>query len=164
MGVLGHFTICKIHHIIFSVYTIEYASLFTRNKRRESGFICAFTKLEQKCSKNWDFTINICFPEGFYIHAILLFKENIEIPQILKKNNQPYKNQLGAYLKLFENLLIDEIKNKGGVNVNVTGERVRARNFESEWFYVDLQVMKNAFKQFYKDYNYDFIRPMLKFK
>ena len=83
---------------------------------------------------------------------------------MVKKNNEPYKNQLGAYLKLFENLLIDEIKNKGGVNVNVLGDRVRARNLESEWFYVDLQVMKNAFKQFYKDYNYDFIRPMLKFK
>ena len=107
---------------------------------------------------------HICFPEGFYIHAILLFKENIEIPLMTKKNNEPYKNQLGAYLKLFENLLIDEIKNKGGVNVNVLGDRVRARNLESEWFYVDLQVMKNAFKQFYKDYNYDFIRPMLKFK
>ena len=107
---------------------------------------------------------HICFPEGFYIHAILLFKENIIIPRMVKKNNEPYKNQLGAYLKLFENLLIDEIKNKGGVNVNVLGDRVRARNLESEWFYVDLQVMKNAFKQFYKDYNYDFIRPMLKFK
>ena len=107
---------------------------------------------------------HICFPEGFYIHAILLFKENIEIPLMTKKNNEPYKNQLGAYLKLFENLLIDEIKNKGGVNVNVLGDRVRARNLESEWFKVDLQVMKNAFKQFYKDYNYDFIRPMLKFK
>ena len=107
---------------------------------------------------------HICFPEGVYIHAILLFKENIEIPPMLKKNNEPYKNQLGAYLKLFENLLIDEIKNKSGVNVNFLGDRVRARNLESEWFYVDLQVMKNAFKQFYKDYNYDFIRPMLKFK
>ena len=106
---------------------------------------------------------HICFPEGFYIHAILLFKENIEIPLMTKKNNEPYKNQLGAYLKLFENLLIDEIKNKGGVNVNVLGDRVKARNLESEWFNVDLQVMKNAFKQFYKDYNYDFIRPMLKF-
>ena len=107
---------------------------------------------------------HICFPEGFYIHAIILFKENIEIPLMTKKNNEPYKNQLGAYLKLFEKSLIDEIKNKGGVNVNVLGDRVRARNLESEWFYVDLQVMKNAFKQFYKDYNYDFIRPMLKFK
>ena len=107
---------------------------------------------------------HICFPEGFYIHAILLFKENIAIPLMTKKNNEPYKNQLGAYLKLFENLLIDEIKNKGGVNVNVLGDRVRARNLESERFYVDLQVMKNTFKQFYKDYNYDFIRPMLKFK
>ena len=107
---------------------------------------------------------HICFPEGFYIHAILLFKKNIEIPPMLKKNNEPYKNQLGAYLKLFENLLIDEIKNKGGVNVNVLGDRVRARNLESEWFNVDLQVMKNAFKQFYIDNNYVFIRPMLKFK
>ena len=107
---------------------------------------------------------HICFPEGFYIHAILLFKENIIIPPMTKKNKEPYKNQLGAYLKLLENLLIDEIKKRGGVNVNVLGDKVRPRNLESEWFKVDLQVMKNAFKQFYKDYNYDFIRPMLKFK
>jgi hypothetical protein len=107
---------------------------------------------------------HICFPEGFYIHAIILFKDNIKIPTIKKKNNEPYKNQLGAYLKMYENLLTSEIKNKGGVNVNVLGDRVKARNLESEWFNVDLQVMKNAFKQFYKENPYDFIRPMLKFK
>ena len=45
---------------------------------------------------------HICFPEGFYIHAILLFKENIEIPTMFKKNNEPYKNKLGTYLKLYE--------------------------------------------------------------
>ena len=56
------------------------------------------------------------------------------------------------------------IKNKGGVNVNVTDERARARNLKSEWFYVDPQVMKNAFTEFYKKYTYDFNRPMLKFK
>ena len=56
------------------------------------------------------------------------FKDNIKIPTIFKKNNEPYKNQLGAYLKMYENLLINEIKNKGGVNVNVLGDRVNARN------------------------------------
>ena len=81
-----------------------------------------------------------------------------------KKNKEPYKNQLDTYLKLYESILINEIKKRGGVNVNVTDDRERARNLESEWFYVDLQVMKNAFKEFYKKYTYDFNRPMLKFK
>ena len=81
-----------------------------------------------------------------------------------KKNKEPYKKKLNTYLKLYETILFNEIKTKGGVNVNVTDERARARNLESEWFYVDVRVMKNAFKQFYKDYDYDFIRLMLKFK
>ena len=50
------------------------------------------------------------------------------------------------------------------MNVNVTDERARARNLESEWFYVDPQVMKNGFTEFYKKYPYDFNKPMLKFK
>ena len=107
---------------------------------------------------------HICFPEGFYIHALILFKKNIKIPPLEKKNGQPYKNQLQTYLKLYENLLIDEIKKRGGVNVNVTDEVVRARNIESEWFYVHPQVMKNAFTEFYKKFPYDFNRPMLKFE
>ena len=65
---------------------------------------------------------------------------------------------------MYENLLINEIKNNGEVNVNVLGDRVKAKNLKSEWFNVDLQVMKNAFEQFYKENTYDFIRPMLKFK
>ena len=32
---------------------------------------------------------HICFPEGFYIHAIILFKDNIKIPTIRKKNEEP---------------------------------------------------------------------------
>ena len=107
---------------------------------------------------------HICFPEGFYIHAIILFKKNIKIPLLEKKTKVPYKNQLQTYLKLYEGLLINEIKKRGGVNVNVTDERERARNIESEWFYVGPQVMKNAFTEFYKNYPYDFNRPMLKFK
>ena len=91
----------------------------------------------------------ICFPEGFYIHAIILFKKNIKLPTLKKKNNEPYKNQLQTYLKLYESILVTEIKNKGGVNVNVLGDRVRPRNLESEWFYVDVGVMKNAFTEFY---------------
>ena len=43
-------------------------------------------------------------------------------------------------------------------------ERERARNLESEWFYVDVRVMKNAFTEFYKKFPYDFNRPMLKFQ
>ena len=107
---------------------------------------------------------HICFPEGFYIHAIILFKKNIKIPTLEKKNKEQYKNQLQTYLKLYESILVTEIKNKGGVNVNVTDDIERARNLESEWFYVHPQVMKNAFTEFYKKYPYDFNRPMLKFK
>jgi hypothetical protein len=65
---------------------------------------------------------------------------------------------------LYESILVTEIKNKGGVNVNVTDDIERARNLESEWFYVHPQVMKNDFTEFYKKYPYDFNRPMLKFK
>ena len=107
---------------------------------------------------------HICFPEGFYIHAIILFKKNIQIPTLEKKNKETYKNQLQTYLKLYESILVTEIKKRGGVNVNITDERARARNLESEWFYVDVRVMKNAFTEFYKKYTYDFNRPMLKFK
>jgi len=107
---------------------------------------------------------HICLPKGFYIHAIILFKKNIIIPTLKKKNKEPYKNQLQTYLKLYESLLINKIKNKGGVNVNVKGDIVPARILESEWFYVDVRVMKNAFTEFYKKYPYDFNRPMLKFQ
>ena len=107
---------------------------------------------------------HICFPEGFYIHAIILFKKNIKIPTLENKNKEPYKNQLQTYLKLYESILINKIKNKGGVNVNVKGDIVPARILESEWFYVDVRVMKNAFTEFYKKYPYDFNRPMLKFQ
>ena len=107
---------------------------------------------------------HICFPEGFYIHAIILFKKNIKIPPLEKKNKEAYKNQLQTYLKLYESILINKIKNKGGVNVNVKGDIVPARILESEWFYVDVRVMKNAFTEFYKKYPYDFNKPMLKFK
>ena len=88
---------------------------------------------------------HICFPEGFYIHAIILFKKNIKIPPLEKKNKEPYKNQLQTYLKLYESILINEIKKRGGVNVNVTDERERARNLESEWFYVDVQSNEKCF-------------------
>ena len=107
---------------------------------------------------------HICFPEGFYIHTIILFKKNIKIPTLEKKNKEPYKNKLNTYLKLYESILINEIKKRGGVNVNVTDERERARNIESEWFYVGVRVMKNAFTEFYKKFPYDFNRPMLKFQ
>ena len=69
-----------------------------------------------------------------------------------------------TYLKLYESSLIDEIKKRGGVNVNVTDEVVPARILESEWFYVDVRVMKNAFTEFYKKFPYDFNKPMLKFQ
>ena len=42
---------------------------------------------------------HICFPEGFYIHAIILFKKNIIIPTLKKKNEEPYKKSVA---NLFE--------------------------------------------------------------